>query len=424
MTRINANPFALSPPQLLAACMVVPLSAAAWNAHAEEHGFVEDATANILARNFYFNRDFRQDSAAQSKQEEWAQGFLLQAQSGYTQGTVGVGVDIVGMLGVKLDSGPGRSNSGLLPTQDDGSSADEFSRAGAVGKIRLSKTEIKVGELFPELPIAMRNDARLLPQSYQGGMLTSRELEGLTLYTGQFRSASQRNESGHADLAANGIAGVTSDRFNYAGAEYRFNAERTMIGLWQSQLENIYQQRFYNLVHKQKLGDWSLSANVGLFTGEDDGSARAGTLDNKSLTSLFGAGYGGHTISAGYQRMYGDNDALLLSGASTPLVNDIQVRNFIFAGERSWQARYDYNFAALGIPGLTTFARYVSGDNVKLAKGGEGHEWERDLDITYVLQSGPLKNLAVRWRNAMVRSSFGADIDENRLILAYTIPLK
>lgn len=35
-----------------------------------------------------------------------------------------------------------------------------------------------------------------------------------------------------------------------------------------------------------------------------------------------------------------------------------------------------------------------------------------------------LKNLGVRWRNAMVRSNASiGDLDENRLIVSYTIPL-
>jgi len=410
-------------PRLLAICLL-PIAAGGLNAQAREHGFFEDATANIATRNFYFNRDFRQDGATQSKQEEWAQGFLLQAQSGYTQGTIGFGLDLVGMLGVKFDSGRGRSNSGLLPTQDDNHAVDEFSRLGAVLKVRISETELKVGELLPELPILVRNDARLLPQSYQGGMITSQEFDSLTLHAGQFHSASQRNSSGDADLAAEGLTAFTSDRFNYAGGEYRFNNERTMVGLWQAQLKNIYQQRYYNISHKQAMADWTLSANLGLFTGSEDGSEHAGKLDNKSLTSVIAAAYGGHTLYAGYQRMYGDDGALLLSGASTPLVNDIQVRNFILPGERSWQVRYDYNFAAIGVPGLTVFTRYVRGSHVDLSAGAKGKEWERDFDMTYTLQSGPLQNLSVRWRNAMVRSSFGADIDENRLILAYTIPLK
>ncbi|WP_437882568.1 OprD family porin [Pseudomonas sp. LRF_L74] len=405
----------------LTTCLLATISLPAL---ADDAGFFEGASASLDTRNFYFNRDFRQAGASQSRQEEWAQGFMLKAQSGYTPGPVGFGLDLVGMLGVKLDSGAGRANSGLLPTHDDGHGADEFSRLGAVAKVRLSQTELKVGELFPELPILLRNDARLLPQSYQGGMLTSREIDGLTLHGGQFRSASQRNSTDDADLAAEGLSGFTSDRFNYAGAEYRFNAERTLVGIWQSQLKDIYRQRYYNLTHKQQFGDWTLTANLGLFTGEEDGSAQAGDLDNRSLTSLLSIAHGGHTLHAGYQRMYGDDGALLLSGASTPLVNDIQVRNFILAGERSWQLRYDYNFAAAGIPGLTAFARYVRGSDVELSGATTGHEWERNLDVTYTVQSGPLKNLALRWRNAMVRSSFGADIDENRLIIAYTLPLK
>ncbi|MDA8486663.1 OprD family porin, partial [Pseudomonas resinovorans] len=54
----------------------------------------------------------------------------------------------------------------------------------------------------------------------------------------------------------------------------------------------------------------------------------------------------------------------------------------------------------------------------------DGKEWERDTDIAYVVQSGPLKNLGLKWRNATVRTThFGNDLDENRLILSYTLPL-
>ncbi|MFO7073743.1 OprD family outer membrane porin, partial [Pseudomonas aeruginosa] len=38
--------------------------------------------------------------------------------------------------------------------------------------------------------------------------------------------------------------------------------------------------------------------------------------------------------------------------------------------------------------------------------------------------SGPMKNFGVRWRNATVRSDGAGELDENRLILSYTLPLK
>jgi len=38
------------------------------------------------------------------------------------------------------------------------------------------------------------------------------------------------------------------------------------------------------------------------------------------------------------------------------VANAVQVLCFDRAQERSWQARYDLDFAALGVPGLTAFA--------------------------------------------------------------------
>ena len=82
-------------------------------AHAD---FVDDSKATLTLRNFYYNHDLRDVKApAQSKIEEWAQGFIFKAQSGYTDTPIGVGVDVYAGLGLKLDSSPGRSGSELLP---------------------------------------------------------------------------------------------------------------------------------------------------------------------------------------------------------------------------------------------------------------------------------------------------------------------
>ncbi|HEY6609857.1 MAG TPA: OprD family outer membrane porin, partial [Pseudomonas sp.] len=50
--------------------MALALPAAAL---AAEGGFIEDSTATLTARNYYFSRDFRDvPSTSQSKAEEWA----------------------------------------------------------------------------------------------------------------------------------------------------------------------------------------------------------------------------------------------------------------------------------------------------------------------------------------------------------------
>ena len=140
-------------------------------AHAE---FIKDSKATLELRNFYMNRDLRHTTAAQqSKREEWAQGFILKAESGFTEGTVGFGLDAYAGLGLKLDSSDEHAGTNLLPSTFGDEGPGEYSEATAALKARLSKTVLKVGGLMPKLPIVSSGDSRLLPQVFTGGMLNS-----------------------------------------------------------------------------------------------------------------------------------------------------------------------------------------------------------------------------------------------------------
>jgi len=392
-------------------------------------GFIEGSTATLQARNYYFNRDFADivGPNKQSKAEEWGQGFILNIKSGYTPGTVGFGVDAIGLLGLKLDSSPDRTKSGLLPVQEDGRAPDNYSRVGMAMKAKLSNTELKVGELQPNLPVLTFSDIRLLPPSYQGVSLVSNEIDGLTLQAGKLNSASQRNESGDEKLQA--IVGsvpklqASGDHFNYAGADYAFNNKRTSVGAWYAQLEDIYNQRYFSFQHKEPLGDWTLGTLIGYYDSKADGKQLIGEVDNQAFHTRLSAKFGGHTFSLGYQAMFGDQGFARVFANSSPLSNESYTYFFDSVDERSRQARYDYDFAALGMPGLTTMVRYTKGDNVTTTGNFEGREWERDLDIGYVIQSGPLKNLGMISRNTAVRSNYRSDVNEQRFILIYTLAL-
>lgn len=68
---------------------------------------------------------------------------------------------------------------------------------------------------------------------------------------------------------------------------------------------------------------------------------------------------------------------------------------------------YDYDFKALGVPGLTFFTSYINGDNIKVpGSGAEGKEWERDTEFKYQVQSGSFKDVSVRLRNSTYRSNY------------------
>ncbi|MGE8362153.1 OprD family porin [Pseudomonas sp.] len=385
-------------------------------AHAD---FIDDSKASVELRNFYFNRDFRQEGA-RDKAEEWAQGFLLRLESGYTEGTVGFGVDALGMLGFKLDSGDGTAGSGLLPADGSGGSQDEYSKLGLTGKVKVSNSTLKVGALHFRSPIVSANDSRLLPQTFQGALLNVQEIDNLIVQGGQINRIKANSSTDYTKMSANRIGG-TSDDFVFGGADYKITPALT-AGLHYGKLEDIYQQYYGTLSHLLQLGEGqSFKTDLRYASSREDGNFR--DIDNRAFGAMFTYSLGGHAVGAGYQRMSGDDPFPYIASSDPFLVNFVQINDFANIDERSWQVRYDYNFAAMGIPGLTFMTRYISGDNVQVGASNGGKEWERNTDIGYVFQEGALKNLGVKWRNATVRSNFGNDLDENRLILSYSLAL-
>jgi hypothetical protein len=392
---------------------------------AKAEGFVDDTKATLNLRNAYFNRNFTNSAAPQSTQAEWTQSFILDVKSGYTQGLVGFGVDALGLYSQKLDGGGGTGGTQLLPIGRDGDPAKNFGRLGVALKAKISKTQLKVGEWMPVLPILRSDDGRSLPQTFRGGQLTSQEISGLTLYGGQFRQNSPRNDASMEDMSMNGKAAFLSDRFNFAGGEYTFNDKRTMVGAWTAQLEDIYHQQYLQLLHSQPVGDWTLGANLGYFHGNDDGNAIAGKMENKTYSALLSAKYGGGTFFVGLQKLTGDSAWMRVNGTSGgTLANDSYNSSYDNAQERSWQVRYDYNFAALGVPGLTLMNRYIHGDNVHTGAITDGNEWGRESELAYTFQSGTFKDLNLRWRNSTMRRDFNTTaFDENRIFISYPITL-
>ena len=434
-------------------------------------GFIEDSKATLGLRNFYINTDNRDNNTkaagAQNKQEEWGQGFDLRFTSGYTQGTVGFGLDAIGLLGVKLDSGGGTNGATatsyggtVFPSKSNGEAVDNFSSLGLTAKAKISQTELKLGTLQPKLPVIVTNDGRLLPQTFQGGQITTNEIKDLTLVGGQIEHAKGRNSSNNEELSIAGAnsptaSGRDSNKFIYGGGDYKITKDLT-AQYYYGNLDNFYKQHFLGLIHSWAIGPGVLKSDLRYFNSRDDGAngndpayyttgdygtgITKGKVDNNLYSGLFLYTVSGHTFGGGYQVSNGDSDFPWLNqgdGSSAYLTTDMQIAKFARAGERTWQARYSYDFAQIGAPGLTAGIVYLRGDNIDTS-GNVGttapqtrvnatgaSEWERDLTVAYVVPQGPLKNLGLTWKNAMWRNDIPGqrDQDENRLIVSYSIPL-
>jgi hypothetical protein len=410
--------------------------------------FLSDSKATLGMRNFYFNNDNREGTAAPSKTEEWAQGFILDVKSGYTDGTVGFGVDALGLLGVTLDTGKGRHvGSSMIPSDSDNRAVDEWSRLGLTGKVKISKTELRYGTLIPKLPILVANDGRVLPQTFDGGQITSSEFKDLTLTGGRIEHATDRGSTDQTGLAA--LGGTReSNQFDFAGGDWKVTKDLT-AQYYYANLDNYYTQQFFGLIHTLAFSDnQSLKTDLRYFKTDSSGANSSGTtgyrisgytengdgeIDNRTWSAALIYTVGGHAVTAGYQSVSDGSNFTQLNqgslvdkgagGSSVYLYTDRFIQSFTRAGENTAFGQYAYDFAALGVPGLKASVMYLSGTNIKTASGSDQKEWERDFTLDYVLQSGALKGVGFGWRNGKSNSEAARDQDQNRIVVSYNIPL-
>lgn len=413
---------------------------------AEAKGFVEDSKLDLLVRNYYYNRN-KKDGATDDK--DWTQGIQGMFSSGYTQGTVGVGVEAWGQLAIKLDGSDKYSGTGNMPVGNDGEVENNQGKAGAAAKFRISKTELKIGDMQPSTsPVFAVGGSRILHQTASGIQLQSSEVKDLDLEGGHFYSAtSQDRNARDGDLwatYANQGNGVAANSIDYLGGKYGITPDLS-VSLYASKLEDIWNQYYANANYTLALGgDQSINFDGNIYNTRDTGSAKAGEINNTAYS--LAAAYSflkAHTVTLGFQKVNGDTPFDYVGvgknnrgGDSIFLANSIQYSDFNAPGEKSLQARYDLKMAEYGVPGLSFMARYVKGWDIDGTNtpagstyagmyGADGKHHETNLEAKYVVQTGPAKDLSFRirqaWHRANQDDAFEGNIDEFRLIVDYPI---
>jgi hypothetical protein len=419
-------------------------------------GFIEDSKASVSSRTYYFDSDRREGpNIPANRQREAAEGLKFDYQSGFTQGVVGFGIDAQALVGIHLDGGKGHhpDNNSFNPSDSDGSAVDEWSRLAGNVKARFSKTEAHYGgALQPNMPILIANDSRVLPQTFEGGTITSKEIDNVTFNLGQLEHATGRASSNSTGLA---VAGGTQDsnQFRYAGADWKVTKD-LMLQYYYANLENYYKQNFLGLVHVYPIAPGqSFKTDLRYFDSSSDGkngdagyqfnnnngyAKHQGEVDNKTWSATFTYTLGGSAFLLGHQRVSDDGGFVFLNqgnvvdgngrnegagGASFYSFTDATVGSFIRAGENTSYGQYSYDFASLGVPGLKASAAYLYGQDIKATNGvgKDLNERETDLRVDYVIQQGPLKGFGTTLRHGMYRGNTSTlDEDQTRLIFNYT----
>lgn len=417
-------------------------------------GFLEDSKVSVQARNFYYSQDIR--SIHTPGQSQWGQGFIVNGQSGYTAGSIGVGMDALALSGYRLDDG-GRvgktqasrvpSSGGLFPTEH-GHSMEEFSSLGLTAKAKFKRSVIRYGTLQPLLPVVWRNDGRLLPQTFTGWQLQSQDFDRMTLTLGRLTHSKGRASTDQQGLS---IAGANTNpdtfvhRFDYGGIDYS-PSENLLLQYYFGHLENFYWQNFYGAQYKipVSFGQWGLdlryfdsrssgknASSAGRAEGYrstgnwSSGDPERGEVDNQTWSVEASLKFKASKWGFAYQEMNGKSQSVYLdqgNGSTTYLITQRLVDPFNYAGSKTWQIYYNYQFAALGIPGLNAQVTHTHADNIRSGNLSLGQQ-ETDVEVFYLFQGPSLNGLSVGWRHGQMKSDVRPDTTQDRFFVTYNFDL-
>lgn len=387
-------------------------------AHASEQseakGFVEDAKGSVLFRNGWIARDKPGQS---SDTNSWGQTAIVKLDSGYTQGLVGFGVDVLGDFSFKLGQNNKAGNQMLYA---NGQKSDQWTRGGGNVKARVSNTTLVYGTQFLQLPVLSSSDYRLTPEYFTGTLLTSREIQNLELTYGHFTKDQDVNQ-----ISSDGSHLKRADVW---GASYKFN-DALSASYYGSELKDALNRQFLNINYKIALEN---SASVTL---DASGYHTKYDTEGEKLKNNFWAtsatySQGPHTGLLAYQQSTGStgyNYGVAGDGSGTFALPNTYYADYNNKGEKSIQAMYSVDLGQFGAPGLSWTTAYLYGWNIDVSNNTKkGTEHEFFNQVKYTIQSGFAKGLSVKLRNSTYRanSAFKAaspDTSDWRAFAEYTV---
>ena len=412
----------------------VLISSAYASEQSEAKGFVEDASGSVLLRTGFIDRD-KKNGVPDTRST--AQSAIFNLESGYTQGIVGFGVGAVGDASFKIGDNNHAGNQ-MIPINDQGNAYDDWARGGASVKARISNTNARYGTQVLDLPVLASNTGRMVPEYFEGTLITSHEIKNLELVAGKF-TKDQMSDQINRDSDVNGHG---LDRAIVWGAKYKFD-DQLSASYYGLDSKNALERHYINANYKYPL------ANKSSFTVDFSGyhtewdkqaftySSPLGdtNVDGRSnnIWALSGTyNQDAHTVMLAYQQNtgntgydYGQN----ADGFQSIYLPNSYMSDFIGKHEKSVQVQYNLDLGTYGVPGLNWTTAYVYGWDIDVVNNPEeGKEREFFNQVKYTVQSGFAKDASLRLRNSIYRANNAYDPayigDTNEWRIFLDIPVK
>ncbi|MHA3080788.1 OprD family outer membrane porin [Acinetobacter sp. ANC 5502] len=409
------------------------LSPAFASEQSESKGFIEDATASVLLRTGFIDRD-KKNVAPGVDTRSTVQSVMLNAESGFTQGTVGVAVGVIGDFSFKLGDNKHSGNQ-MIPWENGNRNDpyDQWTRGGGYVKVRASNTTLTYGTQVLDIPVLASNTARMVPEYFTGTLLTSHEIKNLEVIAGEFTK----------DQMSDQIATDQNHlkRAYVWGTKYKFN-DKFNASYYGLDSKDALTRHYADLNFKQPLSDKSsLTYDLtGYHTEWDKGASASSsklTADSSDRSNNIWAfsttySHGPHSVMLAYQQSTGNTGYAYnenADGFQSIYLPNSYLSDFNGRGEKSAQVQYNVDLGAFGVPGLSFTTAYVYGwdINTKTTQNAKEHEFFNQLK--YTVQSGFAKGVNLRLRESIYRNSqayandyYMPSTNETRIFL--DIPIK
>lgn len=382
------------------------------------HASFDDDQLKVVFKNAYIDRDF--DNTDLKDTGSWSQGISAFYTSGYTDTPLQVGLDLSAQYALRLSEDKGVADTVLPFDTDEQEQERHFLKYGGTLKAKYNDSELRVGELWSNLPVTAIDGSRQLIASYQGLQFNHKVNDGLKFELGRIEKFSSRFDEDFSDLSLtlNGQTN-TSSGLNYIDVRYKAT-DNIDLEYYYGQLTDIFNQHYISVDYTKKFDQISSNTALKYFNTTETSDSKFQNIDNHNIGLIQRLEYQNHKFAVGYQQISGDDPYPILDDFIPALYFiNWNVTGFFKKDEKSWHFIYGYNFKNY-LPGLTAVTKYSHGYDIDRGDGlDKNSENELNLALSYNFQTPLLKDISISYLLADYNVEYGNDFTENRLFLNY-----
>ncbi|QIF01896.1 OprD family outer membrane porin [Roseimicrobium sp. ORNL1] len=366
--------------------------------------FIRDAVFSLDPRFYYrYLRNSRGSS------DVLAGGGTMGLTTGEWLGVVQFGV--VGYTTQPLTDLDGADPTGLVGTDGEG-----FTTLGeAWAKLSYKTVTATLFRQRLDLPFINGNDSRMLPNTFEAYQVEAELTEGVRVNAGYVAKMRARNSPDFIRMSDAAGAPEVSRGVTFVslllGSE-----DKTYFDANTQVTRDLFMSTYIQTGHTWQLNpEVELRGDLQFADQRSVGDDLIGDFDTQFYGARLAASYRGAVLSF-MATSTGSRSGIVDPYGVDPGFNGMMLSGFALRDERSVGTSLSYDFAKVGLEGLTAWAHYAYG-----RLPSDNHEQEINVTVDYRITEGYLKNFWLRVRYAHLDEKRGSSTEDFRVIVNYSL---